>query len=96
MSILCFVINHYSPVLIKDFANEKVSNCSSIRHSGSSLQSIHADGEPGLPHPTARKLGLPDNILPDDVRNDLYVTLQTGDFDRLDRISHRNVEVEVG
>ena len=95
MSILCFVINHYSPVLIKDFANEKVANCSSIRHSGSSLHSS-ADGDQGSPHPTARKLGLPDNILPDDVRNDLYVTLQTGDFDRLDRISHRNVEVEVG
>ncbi len=43
----------------------------------------------------ARKLGLPDVILPSDVRNDLYVTLMGGEFSRLDKRQDRNVEVNM-
>ena len=43
----------------------------------------------------ARKIGLPEVILPQDFRNDLYVTLVSGEFSRLDRRSDRNVEVTV-
>ncbi|XP_068133503.1 dedicator of cytokinesis protein 2 isoform X2 [Hyperolius riggenbachi] len=38
----------------------------------------------------ARKLGFPEIIMPGDVRNDIYITLLTGDFDRT---TQRNVEV---
>uniref|UniRef100_F6XFM6 Dedicator of cytokinesis 2 n=1 Tax=Xenopus tropicalis TaxID=8364 RepID=F6XFM6_XENTR len=38
----------------------------------------------------ARKLGFPEIIMPGDVRNDIYVTLLQGDFDRA---TQRNVEV---
>ena len=45
--------------------------------------------------PVARKIGLPEVILPSDFRNDLYVTLLNGEFSRLDKRSDRNVEVTV-
>ena len=48
-----------------------------------------------MPPPLARKLGLPDYILPDDVRNDLYLTIIGGELDRKDRTQNRNVEVQV-
>ncbi|CAH2276722.1 dedicator of cytokinesis 2 [Pelobates cultripes] len=38
----------------------------------------------------ARKLGFPEIIMPGDVRNDIYITLLNGDFDRA---TQRNVEV---
>ncbi|XP_075065915.1 dedicator of cytokinesis protein 2 isoform X2 [Mixophyes fleayi] len=38
----------------------------------------------------ARKLGFPEIIMPGDVRNDIYIKLLTGDFDRA---AQRNVEV---
>ncbi|XP_069510411.1 dedicator of cytokinesis protein 2 isoform X2 [Ambystoma mexicanum] len=38
----------------------------------------------------ARKLGFPEIIMPGDVRNDIYITLSQGDFDKT---TQRNVEV---
>ena len=43
----------------------------------------------------AQKLGLPDNILPDDDRNDLYVTIQSGMFEKGDKFRDRSIEVQV-
>ena len=43
----------------------------------------------------ARKIGLPEVILPSDYRNDLYVTLVSGELSRLDKRSDRNVEVSI-
>ncbi|XP_063852697.1 dedicator of cytokinesis protein 1-like isoform X3 [Scylla paramamosain] len=43
--------------------------------------------------PVAYRLGLSDVIMPGDVRNDLYVTLQSGEFSRGSKTSDRNVEV---
>ncbi|XP_050707802.1 dedicator of cytokinesis protein 1-like isoform X3 [Eriocheir sinensis] len=45
--------------------------------------------------PVAYRLGLSDVIMPGDVRNDLYVTLQSGEFSRGAKTSDRNVEVTV-
>ncbi|XP_065184733.1 dedicator of cytokinesis protein 2-like isoform X1 [Sycon ciliatum] len=45
--------------------------------------------------PVARKLGFPDVIMPGDHRNDLYITLVSGDFQRDGKKAHKNVEVEV-
>uniref|UniRef100_A0A8C8S564 Dedicator of cytokinesis 2 n=1 Tax=Pelusios castaneus TaxID=367368 RepID=A0A8C8S564_9SAUR len=41
----------------------------------------------------ARKLGFPEIIMPGDIRNDIYVTLATGDFDKYNKTTQRNVEV---
>ncbi|XP_043216564.1 dedicator of cytokinesis protein 1-like isoform X2 [Amphibalanus amphitrite] len=43
----------------------------------------------------ARRLGFPDVILPTDVRNDLYLTLHSGEFTRGSKVQDRNVEVTV-
>nr|XP_006826015.1 PREDICTED: dedicator of cytokinesis protein 1 [Saccoglossus kowalevskii] len=43
----------------------------------------------------ARKMGFPEVIMPVDVRNDIYVTLNYGDFDRGNKKSYKNVEVSV-
>lgn len=43
----------------------------------------------------ARKIGLPEVILPSDFRNDLYVTLLNGEFSRMGKGADRNVEVTV-
>ncbi|XP_071827704.1 dedicator of cytokinesis protein 1-like isoform X3 [Apostichopus japonicus] len=43
----------------------------------------------------ARKMGFPEVIMPGDVRNDVYITLVQGDFDRGTRPKTRNVEVAV-
>ncbi|OCT83253.1 hypothetical protein XELAEV_18025790mg [Xenopus laevis] len=40
-----------------------------------------------------RKLGFPDVILPGDIRNDLYVTLERGDFERGGKSVQKNIEV---
>ena len=42
-----------------------------------------------------RKMGFPEVILPNDVRNDLYVTLIRGEFQRGSKKSDKNVEVTV-
>nr|XP_006115826.1 dedicator of cytokinesis protein 2 [Pelodiscus sinensis] len=41
----------------------------------------------------ARKLGFPEIIMPGDIRNDIYVTLTAGDFDKYNKTNQRNVEV---
>uniref|UniRef100_A0A3Q3M374 Dedicator of cytokinesis 2 n=1 Tax=Labrus bergylta TaxID=56723 RepID=A0A3Q3M374_9LABR len=41
----------------------------------------------------ARKLGFPEIIMPGDVRNDIYLTLQAGDFDKYNKTTQKNVEV---
>lgn len=43
----------------------------------------------------AYRLGLSDVIMPGDVRNDLYITLLSGEFSRGTKTSDRNVEVTV-
>ena len=41
------------------------------------------------------KLGFPDIILPGDVRNDLYITLDKGEFERGGKSTSKNIEVTV-
>ncbi|KAE8590306.1 hypothetical protein XENTR_v10018012 [Xenopus tropicalis] len=43
----------------------------------------------------ARKMGFPEIIMPGDVRNDIYVTLIQGDFDRGNKTAQKNVEVSL-
>eukprot|EP00057_Strongylocentrotus_purpuratus_P006618 XP_011661092.1 PREDICTED: dedicator of cytokinesis protein 1 isoform X2 [Strongylocentrotus purpuratus] len=43
----------------------------------------------------SRKMGFPEVIMPGDVRNDVYITILQGDFDRGARPKARNVEVNV-
>ena len=42
----------------------------------------------------ARKIGYPELILPNDVRNDLYVNVYSAELSRLSKTADRNVEVE--
>lgn len=44
---------------------------------------------------TARKMGFPEIILPGDVRNDLYLTLVSGEFSKGSKSTDKNVEVTV-
>uniref|UniRef100_A0A8C2EVN3 Dedicator of cytokinesis 2 n=1 Tax=Cyprinus carpio TaxID=7962 RepID=A0A8C2EVN3_CYPCA len=41
----------------------------------------------------ARKLGFPEIIMPGDIRNDIYLTLHSGDFDKYIKTTQKNVEV---
>ncbi|XP_064601988.1 dedicator of cytokinesis protein 1-like isoform X2 [Liolophura sinensis] len=41
----------------------------------------------------ARKMGFPEVIMPGDVRNDIYVTLLGGEFNKYSKTSDKNVEV---
>lgn len=41
----------------------------------------------------ARKLGFPEIIMPGDIRNDIYLTLYSGDFDKYNKTTQKNVEV---
>lgn len=41
------------------------------------------------------KLGFPDVIMPGDVRNDLYLILEKGEFERGGRSTGKNIEVSV-
>lgn len=41
------------------------------------------------------KLGFPDVIMPGDVRNDLYLLLEKGDFERGGKSTGKNIEVTV-
>ena len=43
----------------------------------------------------ARKMGFPEVILPGDIRNDLYLTLISGEFSKGSKKSERNIEVTV-
>lgn len=43
----------------------------------------------------ARKMGFPEVILPGDVRNDLYLTLVSGEFSKGNKSTDKNVEVTV-
>ncbi|PSN51994.1 Dedicator of cytokinesis protein 1 [Blattella germanica] len=43
----------------------------------------------------ARKMGFPEVILPGDVRNDLYLTLMSGEFSKGSKSTDKNVEVTV-
>ena len=43
----------------------------------------------------ARKIGYPELILPNDVRNDLYVNVYSAELSRLSKTADRNVEVVV-
>ncbi|MEE6486380.1 hypothetical protein FKM82_014589 [Ascaphus truei] len=43
----------------------------------------------------ARKMGFPEIIMPGDVRNDIYVTLLQGDYDRGSKTTAKNVEVTI-
>uniref|UniRef100_A0A8C3U446 Dedicator of cytokinesis 2 n=1 Tax=Catharus ustulatus TaxID=91951 RepID=A0A8C3U446_CATUS len=43
----------------------------------------------------ARKLGYPEVIMPGDVRNDIYLTLLQGEFDKGNKKTQKNVEVTV-
>jgi hypothetical protein len=45
--------------------------------------------------PEVRKLGFPNVIMPGDVRNDLYLTIDRGNFDRGGKAAARNIEVTV-
>uniref|UniRef100_A0A8B9KQ14 Dedicator of cytokinesis 3 n=1 Tax=Astyanax mexicanus TaxID=7994 RepID=A0A8B9KQ14_ASTMX len=42
-----------------------------------------------------RKLGFPDVIMPGDIRNDLYLTLERGDFERGGKSVQKNIEITV-
>uniref|UniRef100_UPI00398F6CFE dedicator of cytokinesis protein 2-like isoform X2 n=1 Tax=Pristiophorus japonicus TaxID=55135 RepID=UPI00398F6CFE len=41
----------------------------------------------------ARKMGFPEIIMPGDIRNDIYVTLVQGEFDKQNKTTQKNVEV---
>lgn len=43
----------------------------------------------------ARKMGFPEVILPENVRNDLYLTLVSGEFSKGSKTTDKNVEVTV-
>lgn len=43
----------------------------------------------------ARKMGFPEVILPGDIRNDLYLTLVSGEFTKGNKSSDKNVELTV-
>lgn len=45
--------------------------------------------------PFARKMGFPEVIFPGDVRNDLYLTLASGEFSKGTRGGEKNIEVSV-
>jgi len=42
-----------------------------------------------------RKMGFPEVILPQDIRNDLYININRGEFHRAAKTTDRNVEVTV-
>lgn len=43
----------------------------------------------------ARKLGFPEVIMPGDLRNDLYLTLHSGEFERGKKKTQKNIEVKM-
>ena len=66
------------------------------------LQMMHGDLDhvresyPMLVNPqtvVVRKQGFPDVIMPGDVRNDLYLTLVSGSFEKGSKTSNKNIQV---
>lgn len=55
----------------------------------------HKADKGGQQVPMAKKIGLPDIILPNDVRNDLYVNVFSGEFSRGEKRQDRNIEITV-
>ena len=45
--------------------------------------------------PEAQKIGFPNVIMPGEVRNDLYLTIDKGNFDRGGKTAARNIEVTI-
>ncbi|CAG0893401.1 unnamed protein product, partial [Darwinula stevensoni] len=45
--------------------------------------------------PSTRKMGFPDVIMPGDVRNDLYLTLERADFEKGGKSISKNIEVKI-
>ena len=45
--------------------------------------------------PEAQKIGFPNVIMPGELRNDLYLTIDRGNFDRGGKTAARNIEVSV-
>lgn len=43
----------------------------------------------------SRKMGFPEVIMPGDVRNDIYITLMQGEFNKGSKTSEKNVEVNI-
>ncbi len=78
-------------VMMGDLSDQGMSSSNDTHRHHSSLLS----GVNSRLMPVARKIGLPEVILPSDYRNDLYVMLVGGEFSRLDRRTDRNVEVSV-
>ncbi len=56
---------------------------------------VALDNNYGVRVPEAKKLGLPEIILPSDVRNDLYVKIDSGEFSRLEKMQDRNTELQM-
>ena len=44
-------------------------------------------------NPDVRRIGFPNVILPGDIRNDLYITLERGNFDKSGKTGSRNIEI---
>ena len=42
-----------------------------------------------------KRLGFPEIILPGDVRNDIYITIEKGEYEKGQKSAERNVEVSV-
>ncbi|XP_078717845.1 dedicator of cytokinesis protein 1-like isoform X3 [Lampetra fluviatilis] len=84
----------------------KVVSSKEVNHKGQglyvSLKMLHGDIKQirqEFPHlvdrstAIARKLGFPEIIMPGDVRNDIYVTLLNGEFDKGNKTTPKNTEV---
>ncbi|XP_037091368.1 dedicator of cytokinesis protein 3-like [Pollicipes pollicipes] len=66
----------------------------SLRLLHGSLAQLRRDMPLLLKHAVVtRKLGFPDVIMPGDVRNDLYLTLERGEFERGGKSTGKNIEV---
>ncbi|XP_043244747.1 dedicator of cytokinesis protein 3-like [Amphibalanus amphitrite] len=66
----------------------------SLRLLQGSLAQLRRDSPLLLKHSAVtRKLGFPDVIMPGDVRNDLYLTLERGEFERGGKSTGKNIEV---
>lgn len=93
--------------LIKKIINSKSGEVNSKDHKGQglwiSLKMLHGDLKQvreEYPHlvspltPLAKKMGFPEVILPGDIRNDLYLTLVSGDFSSKSS-NAKNIEITV-
>lgn len=68
----------------------------SIRVLDGDLQKIREDNPLSFKNvTTTKKMGFPDVIMPGHVRNDLYLTLKRGDFEKGGKSTGKNIEVTV-